>query len=272
MSPKNNRLCEEERPSPKRFKYALVHACCSVAALIEYRLNYADTIYVLVGESEEPFTVHRSLISHKSPFFQAACRKVRKEGQENHVKLPKIAPYVFSVYVNWVYTNEIDLDVVEKHEVTYLEDGQAWTFQAKEYEYMESHLCFQLYIAADSFMDNAFLNRIMDKLVELSLDDYSLMGDRSVALLWSETAPSCAARRFVLDVITKMIRDAKADIASTLRKLKIHLPADFWFDLVLHQAESPKTNEKEKPLGILDKCRYHRHGDGDFCPSTTGSN
>ena len=72
--------------------------------------SYSDTITILVGKDEQRFTVHKDIICEKSEFFQAACSQRRREEQEMVVRLPDLrAPYMFPVYMDWVYTDDMTL-------------------------------------------------------------------------------------------------------------------------------------------------------------------
>ncbi|KAH8721573.1 hypothetical protein GQ44DRAFT_729750 [Phaeosphaeriaceae sp. PMI808] len=45
----------------------------------------------------------KALISHFSPFLQAACTRNFKEREENRIELPKDDPTTFALYVEWLY-------------------------------------------------------------------------------------------------------------------------------------------------------------------------
>lgn len=64
----------------------------------------------MVGENEVAFTVHKSTICAKSPFFKAACAKNEGEDNGNTVHLKEVSPYSFAIYAHWIYTNEIEDD------------------------------------------------------------------------------------------------------------------------------------------------------------------
>ncbi|KAK3710224.1 hypothetical protein LTR37_010445 [Vermiconidia calcicola] len=70
--------------------------------------NYSETMVVMVGLEAKSFTVHTTIICRDSLFFQAACGREWKEGQEKVVHLPEVEAQLFDVYVHWAYTRELD--------------------------------------------------------------------------------------------------------------------------------------------------------------------
>jgi hypothetical protein len=49
------------------------------------------------------WTLPRALISHHSPFLEAACSRDFKERRENRIELPEDDPTVFGLFVEWMY-------------------------------------------------------------------------------------------------------------------------------------------------------------------------
>jgi hypothetical protein len=52
------------------------------------------------------WSLPQRLISHYSPFLEAACLLVAKERRENQIKLPDDDPAVFAFFVEWLYYGE----------------------------------------------------------------------------------------------------------------------------------------------------------------------
>jgi hypothetical protein len=117
------------------------------------RPAFADTIQVLVGTSESPFTVHESVISAKSPFFRAALQNEWTEAEDKKVRLPDATPEVFESYLHWVYTNEVDLSSIPNIRVQkpHRPKNEPTFFR-----------CAQLWIFADCMIDYDLCNRLTD--------------------------------------------------------------------------------------------------------------
>ena len=67
------------------------------------------TINITKNQEEEPrkFVVHREFICHHSPYFDAAFNGEFVEGQTQTLDLEDVRPYVFEVFINWIYTQTI---------------------------------------------------------------------------------------------------------------------------------------------------------------------
>jgi hypothetical protein len=77
-------------------------------------------ITILVGEDteeEQRFTVHKDMICAKSKFFRAACSERWPTGREIIVRLPAGTPEDFQIYVEWVYTSRINIDIEDIEEL-----------------------------------------------------------------------------------------------------------------------------------------------------------
>jgi hypothetical protein len=67
------------------------------------------TITVSQSQEEEQkvFVVHQEFVCHYSPYFDAAFNGKFAEGQTQTLELEGIRPYVFEVFINWIYTQTI---------------------------------------------------------------------------------------------------------------------------------------------------------------------
>lgn len=67
--------------------------------------------------NEVEFVVHEDIVRIKSPFFEAACKKYWPEGKEGVVKLPEHPTHVFKLFAHWMYSNTIDIDIIDARAV-----------------------------------------------------------------------------------------------------------------------------------------------------------
>lgn len=106
------RPSDGEDSAAKRFKYVSISIGLGRTKLTPDRPDYSEVITVLIGKSEKKFIVHKATICSKSPFFAAACSGKWAEGQEGIVRLPGQQSRVFAMFLHWVYTQTIDMTIV----------------------------------------------------------------------------------------------------------------------------------------------------------------
>jgi hypothetical protein len=147
------------------------------------RYDYNSTVSVLVGPSEEAFLVHQQIISLKSQFFKAACRKEWKEGAEKLVRLPEVEPGLFRSYLNWVYTGDLAVDVSAA-------DAKESVSELKNRGFVK------LYVLGDTLDDLPLRNSTMRILVN---SNYQL-GPRSITWAFENTPPASLMRKQLVRV------------------------------------------------------------------------
>ena len=67
---------------------------------------------VLVGPSEAQFIVHTHVL-RRITWFVKCLDGGMKETQENIIRLPEDSPLVFSQFVRWLHSGQLDFDLVE---------------------------------------------------------------------------------------------------------------------------------------------------------------
>lgn len=87
---------------------------------------------MLVGPDRTLFSVHKDLICHHSPYFDAAFNGPFKESSDGQITLEEAAPFTFGLFLHWLYTglvpfakdadNDDDDDDKEKEEADDDED------------------------------------------------------------------------------------------------------------------------------------------------------
>nr|OQO32284.1 hypothetical protein B0A51_00343 [Rachicladosporium sp. CCFEE 5018] len=70
-------------------------------------------VAVLVGPSEVPCKVHEDLICKTSKFFRAACSERWAGSGDRIVRLVDEEPAAFRLYIEWIYTKDIDFEAIE---------------------------------------------------------------------------------------------------------------------------------------------------------------
>ena len=66
------------------------------------------SITVSTAPNTQVFTIHKSVIGHYSPFFQAAFSSALLEGQTQAMDLPDVEAYTFGIFANWLYNQTLE--------------------------------------------------------------------------------------------------------------------------------------------------------------------
>lgn len=141
---------------------------------------------MLVGPSEQVFTVHKEVICANSKFFRAACSERWIEGKEKKIKLPDVEASLFRCYLVWVYGAKIDVERFTNEEIDNLSGGVG-VLVAK---YLE------LYILGDVLDDVRLRNKVLQTLV---LDTKTALYPQTVARVWEKTPDNSPVRRMFVD-------------------------------------------------------------------------
>jgi hypothetical protein len=77
---------------------------------IELRVGTANSVHNSTEDSMcNTWSLPKRLISHYSPFLEAACLRDFKERRENRIQLPDDDPIVFALFVEWMYYGEYNI-------------------------------------------------------------------------------------------------------------------------------------------------------------------
>lgn len=67
-------------------------------------------VTIRVGVETAPFHVHYKMITHHSPYFRSAFDGSFKEAHNKSIKLDDVDPWMFKIFMGWLYTQEIACD------------------------------------------------------------------------------------------------------------------------------------------------------------------
>lgn len=109
------------------------------------------TIEVLVGDKDELFSVHQSLIRASSSFFEKALGGKWKESAQRTVRLPDDDPNIFALYIHWIYFGAIPVSSIKRK---------------KAVENSEITDLVKAYIMGDKLLDPAFQDATIDAIIE----------------------------------------------------------------------------------------------------------
>lgn len=177
------------------------------------------------------------------------------------MRLRDVDVETFQLYIHWVYTRKIELDIVDTEEKCYHSENHGHHHSCERALY--SRLLVNLYIAGDLLLDDAVKRVAMDRLIKniqrclCNCDEP--FSWKLVDRIWNNTLDGCALQRCVLRYFwahtSKFGFPAKVD----------HMNAQFLLDLCnLHFRMRGTTRDSFMDFKIPD-CNFHDHEDGENC-------
>lgn len=146
----------------------------------------------MVGSKEQCFIVHRDMVCNRSKFFRVACSARWKEGQEKIVRLPKLRPSVFDMYMDWTYFGEIASNVTGS-----VTGG-----------------LISLYVLGDMLDDRDLRNKVMEALQVKFHKKRASPSPGHLLWAWKNTTEGSMLRKWAMDVVILRSRKHFAKHAS----------------------------------------------------------
>jgi hypothetical protein len=193
------------------------------------------------------FSVHENLIRLSSAFFEATLGRDWKESQERIVKLPDCNAHAFCVYLQWLYT--VQLDTKFQFNQGSLSDGQ-WEWANLVKAYLLGH-----YLQDVDFKDTS-----MDAMVDWANEatrECSYAPPHSSVEVFQATRAGSPLRWVILDFTTWRLTNI-----SPVSLSDYQFPSDFLTSVITTLTERIRTAKVVRPT-FVDKryCHYHCHGD-----------
>ena len=73
-------------------------------------LIHGAIVTIYVGAEKKPFAIHKDLICQYSKYFNAAFNGRFEEAENKAANMDDVEPWVFAIFVSWLYTQQLDLD------------------------------------------------------------------------------------------------------------------------------------------------------------------
>lgn len=139
------------------------------------------------------WSLPKNLISHYSPFLQAACSWNLQENRNERIELPEDDPTLFGLFVEWMYYGSYDS--LSPHSST---DAKCWVLGDKL-------LC--------SEFKNYALSRLYDQHIAASFGRAVPYND--VQYAWDNTAPAAKLRQFYVDFVIQYFENPSKLLGTT---------------------------------------------------------
>ena len=222
------------------------------------RLKFNDSIEVIVGEQRESFTVHKEILTKRSPFIEAACsQRWNTPGPFRPIELPDDDIRAFDMYLNCMYTNRVNTD-------------DAYDAGPGEEEWCEDQrmrrLMLRTYILADKLGDIVTANLLLDGILDVYNSDQSAPSVDTIDFVFSSTAPDTPLQRLFIDIY--VYADSGTLISDLLQSG--HVPRAFLHPYMEKTASLLRAHPGRRfrdvfMRDIIDdyRCRYYPHDETD---------
>lgn len=160
------------------------------------KVDSKSELQCLVSANDHPvrsWWLPKALVCHHSPLFRAALTGNFKEVHDNRITFPEDDPYVFEMYIQWMYAGDY-------------RNHSAWSHTNEDdtgEKDFDNCTTVKAWILGDKLGVPAFKNKVMVKLFETYIprnkdpETWYIAPD-AVALAYSSTIPNSKLRQFYL--------------------------------------------------------------------------
>ena len=201
---------------------------------------------MIVGPDQAKFTVHKTLICSRAPFFARATSGEWRSAQTQTVTLSDTKKDVFEAYLHWIYSSTVEMRFIQEPP-DYQNAPSYWTLA-------------ELWIFADMMLDRDLCNKVIDMTYAKAIMSQTSAVDSTLTLIWENTAADSPLRTLHVDVTTSN-RRSLANCEETIALL----PQDFILELATRHM---KGLDRSVLVGLTERsicARYHTHEDGRSC-------
>lgn len=212
------------------------------------RLDFSEEVIVLVGRYEKRFTVHKCFLTKTSKDFEICCVSESDQINFRHIKLPKVDPDIFSIYLQWLYTGVL---------VT-ADDACYGPEKARSSGRRRRHfIAFtDLYGFAETVEDKAFANEVIDAFINAA-DTHDLLQD---PICLESIQARCSVTSGLYRVIVDMV--ARSGSPDTIEKCKAELDKEFLFEVTKALMKGRDSNDRSPEALLANACpNYHQQDD-----------
>jgi len=187
---------------------------------------------VLIGPDQTRFSVHKDVLCQRSSFFNAAFSGDWKEKNERKIALPDDNEELFSKFLGWAYTDDLDLGDEANERRT---------------------LAVPLYGFADKLGATALKNKIMDQLCN-KVSRKVVPSTKMARRAFDDLQDGCKMQEYILDAW--IYQNTPLDF-----KPPYELPESCMNKLVcrLFEQRTQKFWRRNSDTGFGRRCCYHQH-------------
>lgn len=222
----------------------------SLLTTLGVRISFAESIEVLVGPAKKSFRVHPDALQRRSTFFRAACSE-RWKHASNAIELIEDDPEIFDLYLNCVYTNELDVDATDM-----------MFYSEREQFDLRYHRLACIWILSDKLGDLLTCNMAVNKMIDLSCAIDELPSIEVLKLALDKTSEQSALQHLLLD---HWVHESTEWHLKALEN-DSEVPRHFFVRMLLEHHEMNNKHPHEKlsnlytsKFVVTRRCRYLQH-------------
>ncbi|KAK3670695.1 hypothetical protein LTR78_009387 [Recurvomyces mirabilis] len=211
------------------------------------KLDYNDTITILAGSTETPFTIHKDVVCAKSDFFAAAYTGNWSEKTGGVVRLPTVEANIVKMYIHWCYANTIDVSLLSSVHEPSFEPIEDKTCNLRSI----TRALISLYVATDMILDDNLKDCVMDEMMKRYKGKSLNFESGAVQEMLDTIGTNSKMYIFVVDYF------ARCKVRCSSVEDLANYPPLFLADVVVRFSEvSGKVKANAEP-GSETVCRYH---------------
>lgn len=212
---------------------------------LSQRLLSGPTVDFFIGPERQQWSIHRNLLCHHSPYFEAEF--LNNEVPKQKLDLPDENPAGFELLVKWLYQGRLD-------------DMGNMTDE-KKYDY--SVACHKLYMLCDKF-DLPLKNEAIDRYRQ-GLREAQLVPDaEEINDIYRSSPVGSPFRKLMAQIAARQIMDPDTDKDADSYRRCFEDNTDFAVDMINAIKSGTGGMLFDDPTdGNL--CDYHDHSDGQNC-------
>ncbi|KAM0143162.1 hypothetical protein ACHAP3_001293 [Botrytis cinerea] len=199
-----------------------------------------EVVHVKVGKDLQDFGVHKSLICHWSPLFNAAFTSGFEETATGIIKLVDVEVEDFELFFLWLYTQQIG-EPEQDPAGSALSDNESKP--GHDYK-LHVRTLLRLYVFADMIKAPVLKNDCIEKLSRMeSFEKEYLTESENFRYVWEHTREYDLIRKLLVDTIVWDLGNA------SFLKTPDQLPQEVTFDILLAMRtviDNARTELKEK--------------------------
>ncbi|KAG4431361.1 hypothetical protein IFR05_013158 [Cadophora sp. M221] len=119
--------------------------------------SFQQQLRVVIGEAKTEIFVQKSMVCEQSEFFKSACNPHWETGKTNTIALEEEDPIIFSIFLNWIYTG----DIQNNEDYISIDEKPTPSAATLKSHWMQLVQCFTL---GEMLMATNFKNAIIDLL------------------------------------------------------------------------------------------------------------
>jgi BTB/POZ domain len=208
-------------------------------------------IDIYVGASKRHWSLHRNILSHHSPYFEAEIDDAHSKVRGGTIELLDEDPTAFELLVKWLYQGKID-------DVSSLPVEKKWD---------HADACQKLYILCNRLKMTELKNLAIDQFRKGCNEAGLVPGPEEMKPIYEKTPPTSPFRKLVSRIAARQIMDPEGNKDAATYRECFGTSPDFAIDVINAIKDGAGGALFDDPTEG-NSCRYHEHENGETCHKT----